>query len=114
MVASSELTRFENEVTPLGGVRCPPNGYVRSVTPSLVKLAIVFLLTVLPLLTVFFMVLQVLSGAPRPVGVKPRRVAARKPRPAIRGDFATATVANQPRMSWMDRWSSLTCDGGGS
>ena len=84
MVASSGLTRFETEVTPMGGGRCAPNGYVRSVTPSLVKLAIVFLLTVLPLLTVFFMVLQVLFGAPRPVGVKPRRVAARKPRPAIR------------------------------
>jgi hypothetical protein len=49
------------------------------------KLAIVFLLTVLPLLTVFFMMLQVLSGAPRPVdAARPQRVAARKPRPAIR------------------------------
>jgi hypothetical protein len=49
------------------------------------KLAIVFLLTVLPLLTVFFMMLQVLSGAPRPVAAaRPQRAAARKSRPAIR------------------------------
>jgi hypothetical protein len=56
------------------------------VTPSLVKLAIVFLLTVLPLLTVFFMVLQVVFGAPRPVAAARRQqpVAAQKPRPAIR------------------------------
>jgi hypothetical protein len=69
----------------MGDRRCPPNGYEGRVTPSLVKLAIVFLLTVLPLLTVFFMVLQVLFGAPRPVAAaRPQRVAARKPRPAIR------------------------------
>ena len=53
-------------------------------TPSLVKLAIVFLLTVLPLLTVFFMVLQVVFGAPRPVAARSQRAAVRKPRPAIR------------------------------
>ena len=53
-------------------------------TPSLVKLAVVFLLTVLPLLTVFFMVLQVVLGAPRPAAARPQPAAARKPRPAIR------------------------------
>jgi hypothetical protein len=67
----------------MGDRHCPRNGYEGRVTPSLVKLAIVFLLTVLPLLTVFFMVLQVLFGAPRSAA-RPQPVAARKPRPANR------------------------------
>ncbi|HEX6148229.1 hypothetical protein [Nocardioides sp.] len=52
-------------------------------SPSLVKLVIVFFLTVLPLLIVAFMVLQVLCGAPRPQAVRPQPVAARKARPSF-------------------------------